>query len=422
MFRNNLYHSLLLICFLMSLLFVSCEKEEAVSDEQAAKIAVKDIMNSWYFWNDKIPEVNINDYQNVYKLLDAMRYTEKDVWSFIQPWDKFIQLFEQGEYEGYGFGFKPDAAGNLFITFVFKDSPLYEKGVGRGWQIIGLDGQVVNDIEQASDLLAQASQNDFSFIMPSGDTVDYTFQKKIIKQNTVLHHEIIDTLNTSIGYMVLQSFITPTYKEVDNVFQQFSDEEIDELILDLRYNGGGDASAASYLASSIIKKEKEGELFIRYLYNDNKQSKNVDINFEGTNYSLGLNRLVVITMEGTASASEMIVKGLEPYIDVKLVGQQTYGKPVGMNVFDLQDYGYAFAPVTFKIVNKNDNGDYYDGIPVDATVNDNIKRKFGDRQEDCLQESIYYLLNGSFSGKSYKNMPAGYEIPYKGFKLILQAE
>lgn len=413
-----------MFCLLTSLLFLtfSCKKEEAVSDEQAAKIVVKDIMNSWYFWNDKIPEVNVKDYQNVYKLLEAMRYAEKDAWSFIQPWDSFIQLFEQGEYEGYGFGFKPDAEGDVFITFVFKDSPLFEKGVGRGWQIIGIDGQVVNDIEQASGLLAESSQNDFIFIKPSGDTVLHTFQKKTIKQNTVLHHEVIDTLNTRIGYMVLQSFITPTFEEVDNVFQQFSAEGIDEMILDLRYNGGGDASAASYLASSIIEKEKEGELFIRYLYNDDKQSKNVDINFEGTNYSLGLNRLVVITMEGTASASEMIIKGLEPYIDVKLVGHNTHGKPVGMNVFDLQDYGYAFAPVTFKIVNKNDDGDYFDGIPVDASINDDVIKKFGDREEDCLQESIYYLLNGSFSGKSYKNIPVRYEIPYKGFKLILQAE
>ncbi len=407
-----------------SILFfsVSCEEEQTISDEQAAKNAVKEIMEEWYYWYEKMPEVKINDYQDVYYLLNAMMYTEKDVWSFIMPYDEFIQYYSEASYEGYGFGFKEDENNNVFITFVFKDSPLYAKGVRRGWQLIELDDELVTDLTTASQLLSATVQSTFAFIRPQGDTVSYSFQKKTITQNTVLHSEIIDTMGTKIGYMVLQSFVTPTLEEVDDVFQDFSAKGIDEMILDLRYNGGGDASVASYLASSIIDQDSEGDLFVKYQYNDKKHEYNEEINFEKSAYKLNLDRLMVITMEGTASASEMIVKGLEPYINVKLVGHKTHGKPVGMNVFDLQEYGYAFAPVTFKIVNNSGDGDYFNGIPVDATINDDITRQFGDRHEDCLEECIYYILNSSFSSKSFKTIPIEQPLHYKGFDLILQAE
>jgi hypothetical protein len=114
---------------------------------------------------------------------------------------------------------------------------------------------------------------------------------------------------------------------------------------------------------------------------------------------INMSRLTVITTRETASASEVIINGLSPYLNVVTLGDTTNGKPTGMNVWTFSNK-YVFAPVTFKLVNKVNFGDFYDGFYPAKYVSDDITHDFGDRNEYCLKEAIRYIETGSFSTKS----------------------
>jgi C-terminal processing protease CtpA/Prc len=115
-------------------------------------------------------------------------------------------------------------------------------------------------------------------------------------------------------------------------------------------------------------------------------------------YPLSLSRIVIICTRETASASETVINGLKPFLDVKLVGDTTNGKPTGMNVWSYADK-FIFAPITFKMVNSAGQGDFFAGFPPDKYVVDDITHDFPDRNESCLKEAISYLETGSFSTK-----------------------
>ena len=115
---------------------------------------------------------------------------------------------------------------------------------------------------------------------------------------------------------------------------------------------------------------------------------------------LSLTRLIVITTRLTASASEAVMNGLKPFLNVVSIGDTTNGKPVGMNGWEVGEK-YFFWPITFKIVNKNNEGDYFDGIAPGKVIADDITHDFDDRNELCLKEAIHYLETGSFSTKGF---------------------
>jgi len=199
--------------------------------------------------------------------------------------------------------------------------------------------------------------------------------------------------------MVYDEFIQPSYDEFDETFAWFKSAGVEEMIVDLRYNPGGLTDVLTYLANLITGPGTDGLLFLSYQHNNKKTNYNVNILFEQQASSVNVSRVVFITSPGTASASEALINCLSPYIDVKTVGDSTYGKPVGMYIFTYSDW--AFLPIVFKIVNANGMGDYFFGIPADCECPDDITRSFNDREEVCLKEALYYIENGSFSGRKY---------------------
>ena len=114
---------------------------------------------------------------------------------------------------------------------------------------------------------------------------------------------------------------------------------------------------------------------------------------------MSLQKVIVITTRVTASASEAVMNGLKGFVDVISIGDTTEGKPTGMNGWAVAEK-YFFWPVTFKIVNANNQGDFFDGIAPEKLVWDDITHDFDDRNEACLNEAIHYLETGTFSGKS----------------------
>lgn len=387
------------LLFLGFFFFAGCREEEpVVPTVPSANIQFHNLMKEWYFWYKDMPEINPANFHDVYDVLEALRVNPPDRWSYITSKQEFEDFFRRSIFIGYGFGSAYDAEGRLRVTFVFNTVSLYLQGVRRGWIIrsingIPITGQRIGPLLGADEI---GVSNRFVFERPDGSLVNITAAKQEVIMNSVLHREVINMPAGRVGYLVFQSFTTPSIIELRTAFQEFSTAGITDLILDLRYNGGGAVSAAIYLGSSLLSSARRGEVFFKNIHNDKKTAENDIENFSVTDFNLNLTRLFVITTRATASASELIINGLRPYIDVYVIGGTTHGKPVGMYAWTYRDY--AFVPVTFKTVNALNQGDYYMGIPADRTAADDTRRAFGDPQEASLREALNYITYGAFTG------------------------
>ena len=387
---------------LFSLVFQSCQKDdpEPIDDDpisiNQSNEAFYGLMKEWYFWYDQIPEVNPSSFPNPSALLEAIKKRPEDRWSYITSKQEFESYFIESKMFGHGFSSRYDVQGKLRVAFLFTDSDLYTQGVERSWTIEAINGTVITPGFNFNTLLGlnQAGvSNTFRFRKPDGTLADITSTKKEIKMNTILHSEIIEKVGLKIGYMVLNGFTTPTIAEIDSVFAIFSQNNIDELILDMRYNGGGQTNVATHLASKIAGNSLSGQPFTKYVYNDKKSAENNRTeNFRTIENGLNLSRLITICTRSTASASEMVINGLQPFIDVHIIGNNTYGKPMGMNAWTYADL--AFVPITFKTQNANDFGDFFDGLPADLFAPDDLSRVFGDPLESSLQQALAFITFG----------------------------
>jgi C-terminal processing protease CtpA/Prc len=355
-------------------------------------------MNEWYYWYEVMPQVDKDLYNDPYQLLEAMRYSPDDRYSFVAP-REYIENQLEGKYIGHGFAHRRDSEGKSRILYVYEDSPLYPYGVQRGYIITKINGTTINENSNFSDLLGANEvgvTNTIEFKSLSDSVFEVTSAKKEIQKNSVIHYDTLDVDGKVVGHMVYEEFIEPSYTEFDETFAYFKSTGVEEMIVDLRYNPGGLTDVLSYLANLITGPSTDGDLFLRYQHNNKKSDYNEAILFEQQTSSLDVSRVVFITSRGTASSSEALINCLKPYLDVKVVGDSTYGKPVGMYIFTYSDW--AFLPIVFKIVNADGEGEYFFGIPPDVECEDDITRSFSDRQEACLKEAIYYIRNGAFSG------------------------
>lgn len=403
--KNSRQHFLfiVLLAFLpLSVLLNSCNKEEDQPQLNEENEAFYEAMKEWYYWTDNIPNINPSSYSTIFDVLEAIVYKPLDRWSFIADWDEFYAYINNTEFVGYGVGFGRDNQGKTRINFIYNNVPMYDEGVRRGWILEAVNGNVITPETNISSLLGPNQpgvNNDFLFTASDGSEVSFSLEKEVLAVNTVLHHEVIEQGGLKVGYLVLQNFSGSTKQELADVFQFFSEEQIDDLILDLRYNGGGLTSVAQQLSSLIAGSELAGEPFARYYYNANKQDRNRTEFFTQEAGSLGLDRLVVIATGASASASEMVINGLKPYMDVYIVGSDTYGKPMGADVLRFNEV-WAVAPITISVKNADDEGEFFDGIPADIPANDGLSFDFGDLEEPSLQQSLAFLTSGITKGEA----------------------
>ncbi len=406
---------------------VQCRKEE-VPPQQTFEEQARDqfylLMKDWYLWYNEMPDIGVEDYATASELLEAVRFKPKDKWSYITTVEEFLAYYQKGTYAGHGFGYSYTDDGKAFITFVFRDSDLYGLGVTRGWQIMMINGQNIQSFTNLSGYMngtTAGTVDNFQFRKPDGSLVNISSTRKDIVMNTVLYADTLHVKTDIIGHVVLKSFIEPTINELDSVFNIFKSYGVNKLILDLRYNGGGKMDVATKLASLIAGSSNAGKVFVEYQHNDKKISYNQDILLEDESNAPGISEVIIFTSRGTASASETVINGLIPHMDVVLIGDRTYGKPVGMYSWSYADY-YVFVPVSFSTVNSNGVGDYYDGLTPDSYMTDGLQWEFSDRNEIYLKEAIYYLNTNSFTGTA---IPKSFEVlmpERRGLKFEIGAE
>ncbi len=405
-----------LIFFFVVLTFItgSCKKTEPVVDTTVTPAQARDtlfyIMKQFYYWYDKAPVTTIttdakDNYSDPYKLLEAMRYQPLDKWSFVADYDEFNAEMN-GTFVGHGIRIGLDTDSLARIAMIYNNSPLHTSGVRRSWIIKKVNGIALAPILKANDPTAYNNamgpatagyQNTFLFQRPDGKDTTITSAKSTFTVNSVLVYDTLHLKTGAVaGHMVFESFITPSEDELKTAFAYFKSQNVNKFILDLRYNSGGFLNIAQQLASYLGGNVTAGTIFAKLSYNAKLQAYNTTYPFVAMASSLSLSEVVVITTRLTASASEAVMNGLNPHITIVSIGDTTNGKPVGMNGWPCGKK-YWFWPITFKLVNSANAGEYFAGIAPDKIATDDITHDFSDKNEVCLKEAIHYLETGAFS-------------------------
>jgi carboxyl-terminal processing protease len=395
---------------ILMLIAGSCKKTEPVADTTVTAEEARDtlyyIMKQWYYWYNLMPSVNKDDYSDPYTLLEAMRYQTLDKWSFVADYDEFnAEMY--GSFVGHGIRIGLDENSIARIAMIYKNSPLYAGGVRRGWIVKTVNGTALAPILIAKNTTAYNNvmgassvdvTNTFLFQEPSGKDTIIASKKAEFEVNSVLLYDTLHLKSGVTGHLVFESFIVPSRNELKTAFSYFKANNVKDIILDLRYNSGGYLYIAQELASYLSGNSLAGITFAKLSYNKKMQAADTTYTFINTSYPMSLTKLVVITTRLTASASEAVMNGLDPHMNIVSIGDTTDGKPVGMNGWSCGKK-YFFWPITFKLVNSANTGDYFNGIAPDKIAVDDISHDFNDRKEKCLKQAISYLENGQFSGK-----------------------
>jgi C-terminal processing protease CtpA/Prc len=381
----------------------SCQQKNVRPTDEATalKNSTLAIMREWYLWNDQLPaNVNTADYPDAQAMINAIGFRD-DKWSYIDLYDNYTRFFSAGQSIAHGFSMRWDASGNLWVAFSYRNSPAEQGGLVRGCQIIEINGAPVrligaNGLSTALGPATEGYRNSFNFIDNNGVNRTASIIKTTVQLNTVLHSQVIPSGSRKVGYLVFNSFLETSTAELNTVFNDFNAQGVNELILDLRYNGGGRISVAQYLASLIVPTRFVGSTFLTYLHNANKTSENQSLRFISTLApSLSLSRVFIITTPATASASESIINCLRPYMRVVQVGATTAGKPVGSYAF--QSGRVVVVPVSLRVANANGVADYYNGLVADIPAEDDASKPWGNVADPCLAQVLTALGNPAFA-------------------------
>ena len=386
---------------------------------------IKENMDLYYFWNDKIPTgIDNNKEPDSEAYFYKLVYKEKDKWSRITSDYKALEAELNGEPVTMGFNPSFFLVGNnkivIAVGYVYPGSPAADAGLKRGDIILTIDNTPLDttnyyDLYSGPGYSVQLGRLEGNTLVPTGQSL--TMTARVTNTNPAIFNKVLDIEGHKIGYLVYVEFITgendALLTELDNIFNEFKSDGVSDLIVDFRYNPGGEVSAAIHLASVIapVTVTNKKDILISLKYNQglesylrtNNLSNYLAYKFESTSANLDMDRVYFLTTSGTASASELVIVGLEPYMDVIKIGEPTYGKYAGAWVMPDDNEKWAILPIVSKFSNASGYTDFVDGLLPDYEIDDDLIRAvpFGDTRDPMLAKAIELATGKSGLAKSY---------------------
>ncbi len=373
----------------------------AECDLDSQKSWLRNYMLDAYFWSGASPNPEPAAFDTLQKYFDALRFAgagavPSDRWSYISDSASFSQFFGEGKTLGYGlFVNGLELQLPLKVRFIEAQSPAATQGLLRGDVILAINGRSAADIIAANDFTAlnPAKEGDVLAVQIATATGSrtVTLTAATYPLTPVPVSRVLTLANgTKAGYLVMKDFITQAEAPLAAAFTGFRAAGATELILDLRYNGGGRVSTSNILASLVAGGVHNGKLFTRLNYSAQQSSRNSSYALAAT--ETGFARVVVLTGERTCSASELVINGLKPHVQVVTVGAQSCGKPFGFN--PTASCGSTFSAVNFESLNALGEGRYYDGIAASCPVAEDFSGALGDPAEKLTAAATSYLQTG----------------------------
>ncbi len=344
----------------------------------------------------------------------------KDEFSFTYPTRLWRQLSQSGITLGYGIEWSLQSAApprNIRVAYVEPSSPAADAGLQRGDTLISVNGVSADDGTDAGVELLNAAlfptavgTYGFNFSRNGAALPTQVFTAAYIVKQPVLQTQVLDVGGQRVGYIVFNDHVIPSEAQLIAAIQTLAAAGVSDLVLDLRYNGGGYLYIASELAYMIAGPARTaGKAFERLRYNDKRSAENItepfrnvscllNSNFNCTSIqplpTLDLGRVYVLASGSTCSASESLVNSLRGVdVEVHLVGGRTCGKPYGFTARD--NCGISYFPIEFQGVNDKGFGDYADGFAPACEAGDDLSQPLGALTEGQLAAALYLRANGS---------------------------
>ncbi len=438
-----------ILFFLLLTLFLTVNCDTKDDHEVPESVAINDFvwkgMNLYYLWQNDVDNLKDNRFSNQSELNNFLAgYSSPvDLFNSIRvptTLDRFSVIFnDYNSLEGilsgntlnngvdFGLKYKTGSTTEIFgwVRYIIPNSDASTKNIQRGDIFYAVNG-IPLTASNYQELLANSNYTlnladfDNGNITPNGNSVDLT--KTNLSENPVLISNVINEGSHKIGYLVYNGFFPGYESQLNNAFSQLKSQQITDLVLDLRYNSGGSIATATRLAS-MITGQFNGQMFAKEQWNDKLQAYWNDVNpgqlvDNFTNFigngtpisSLNSTKIYILTSKSTASASELVINGLKPYINVIQIGDVTTGKNVGsVTLYDSPSFKrlnrsikhkYAMQPIVLKTVNKAGFGDYQQGLQPNFPQIENLGNLgiLGDSDEPLLNTAINQILANGFSG------------------------
>ena len=397
------------------MLFTSCFEDNDDNGALASEINdfVWKAMNAAYLYKQEIPDLDndrfndseeyasyLNDYTSPENLFESLIYERDNIDKFSLIVDNYIELEQYlsgvslSNGLNYGLVYLPNSNNEIFgyVRYVNNGSAADLANINRGDIFRSIDN-IPLSIDNYSDLLSQEiytvnfanyfnnDTEDISDDIIELNDINIELQKVPLIKNPVHHYSTLDYSGGKIGYLMYNQFVSNYDDYLKTIFSEFKSNSVDELILDLRYNPGGSINSAIVLAS-LITGQFENEIFNTEQWNNDIQNYWINNNpeylinrFTTFQSSLSLSRVYILTTRSSASASELIINCLKPYINVVQIGTPTYGKyQASVTLYDSENFSnqnvnrshnYALQPLVLKTLNVNGVTDYYNGINPD---------------------------------------------------------
>ncbi|NRF68066.1 peptidase S41 [Aquincola sp. S2] len=379
---------------------------ERVDDcsDSARKTALRDYFNEWYFWYGISPRPDPNGPATVSGYFSSLLYTggnasfPADRWSYFDTTANFNQFYGEGRALGYGLFVtglevegRPDLP--LYLRYVEPLSPAGLAGAVRGDRILSINGR------SAASIIAA---NDYSVLSPASAGVNLqieldgpvghrtlTLQSASYELRPVTRAQMVTTpQGREVGYLHVKDMISQALAPAGDAMAHFRAAGASELVLDLRYNGGGLVTVSRDIASLVAGPRASGRTYASLLYNDKRAAaNNTSYQFTNPPQALGLARVYILAGERTCSASEQLAIGLRPFVNVVLVGDASCGKPVGFLPHD-DRCGTTYSVVNFESVNASNEGRYFSGLRPTCAVNEDWTKPLGATDEPLLATAL----------------------------------
>ncbi|MCK4880626.1 MAG: hypothetical protein KAS82_08205 [Bacteroidales bacterium] len=420
--------ALLIIASIGLVTLPACEKENNGSDLPEDILILNnwiwDGMNEVYLWEAYIPDLDPDVEPDPEAFFYKLLYEEdRNSW-IVDDYESLAAMFDGVETATGMSAYPVIYTGTQvvsFVEYVTPDSPAADSCIERGDIIYTIDGSILTT-ENYFDLYYQTTAS-FGFadwdgmsMIPNGTRISLTAIE--LSQNPVIHDEVIEYEGAKIGYFVYTQFTTGENSEwldeLNGVFGDFKSAGVSDVVVDLRYNPGGSLDLSAYLAATLapVANMESNEVFVELVWNDfyNQYWVGADLDEDGkadgldseqlrirlpqSDLNLNLPTVYFLTTAGTASASESLMAGLYPYMNVVQIGTTTYGKCyASITIDDWEEpkrHNWAMQPIVIKYSNAEGFTDFVDGIPPDIQIEDNLlyAKPFGSLEDPLLAQAL----------------------------------
>jgi len=378
-------------------------------------------LNEWYLFPETLPTgLNPSSYSTVDAYIDALTATARSqrrdrYFTYLTSIAEENAYYNAGASAGFGFRLGADTPSRrIFIIESFEGAPALAAGIDRGTEILAIGTSVANLRTVNAIIAAEGTAGVTAALGPdttgttrvlrvndaARGTRDVTVAKADFELTPVSARygaKVINDGGRKVGYVNLRTFINTADPALRSAFANFRAQGITEVIVDLRYNGGGLVSTAQVLGNLLGGNRSTSDVFAYQTFRPEKAAENETKVFAPQPQSVSPTRIAFIGTGGTASASELVINAFPPYLhaNAALIGTNTYGKPVGQIALDRAACDDRLRVIAFALQNSAHNANYYTGLAstmeASCSASDDLTHKFGDPQESSIRRSLDYL-------------------------------